>query len=317
MNNRIFSFDNIITEYKSDEINSLTSNNLIELKEQILSTIKNRKQLKTVINNIESELFDNNKKIKRRLLFPFGKRLFKTKIEFLNEQIKKYELDLVEKKEELEKLIVELHSPSSENIQSCFKKLEDCFRLLSQSDFIWDITTSQMIDRVKTRSYAANAINRKRVNIFFSKVDMIKTEEGAFHFQNANGGDIYIYSTLLIIVSSDNEFALLDYKDVQLEYVNSQFVEEEKFPSDSKQIGTTWAKVNKDGSRDRRFSNNYQIPIALYGQLHWRSSKGFNEVYQFSNSDLADKFQKAFMEYKYCYKPTYKFFKPSTFPEDP
>ncbi|MBI3125174.1 MAG: hypothetical protein HYZ10_12295 [Ignavibacteriales bacterium] len=304
MNNRIFSFDNLITEFKSEEINSLTSNNLSELKEQILSTIKNRKQLKSVINNIETELFDNRRKLKRRLLFPFGKKLFKTKIEFLNEQIKKYELDLAEKKEELKNSIIEIHSPSSENIQSSFKTLVNCFRALSQSEFIWDITTSQLIDRVKARSYASNSIDRKRVNIFFSKVDMIKIEEDALHFQNANGGDIYIYPTLIIIVNSNKEFALLDYKDVQLEYRNSQFVEEEKFPSDSKQIGTTWAKVNKDGSRDRRFSNNYQIPIALYGQLSWRSSKGFNEVYQFSNSDEAEKFQKAFLEYKYCYKPT-------------
>ena len=304
MNNRIFSFDNLITEFKSEGINSLTSNNLSELKEQILSTIKNRKQLKSVINNIETELFDNRKKLKRRLLFPFGKKLFKTKIEFLNEQIKKYELDLAEKKEELKNSIIEIHSPSSENIQSSFKTLVNCFRALSQSEFIWDITTSQLIDRVKTRSYASNSIDRKRVNIFFSKVDMIKIEEDALHFQNANGGDIYIYPTLIIIVDSNKEFALLDYKDVQLEYRNSQFVEEEKFPSDSKQIGTTWAKVNKDGSRDRRFSNNYQIPIAVYGQLRWRSSKGFNEVYQFSNSDEAEKFQKAFLEYKYCYKPT-------------
>ena len=154
------------------------------------------------------------------------------------------------------------------------------------------------------RSFASNAINRKRVNIFLSNVDMIKTEGEAFHFQNANGGDIYIYPTLLIIVNSNKEFALLDYKDIQLDYNHTQFIEEEKFPSDSKQIGTTWVKVNKDGSRDKRFSNNYQIPIALYGQLHWRSSKGFNEVYQFSNSDSTEKFQKAFMEYKHCYKPT-------------
>lgn len=304
MNNRIFSFDSFITEYKSDEINSLTSNNLDELKEQILSTIKNRKQLKIIINNLETELFDSNKKLKRRLFFPFGKKLFKTKIEFLNEQIKKFEIELVGKKEELKNSIVDLHSPNSVNIQSCFKKLVDCFRLLCQSEFIWDITTSQLIDRVKTRSYASNAVNRKRVNIFFSKVDMIKTEEEAFHFQNANGGDIYIYPTLLIIVSSNKEFALIDYKDVQLEYNDSQFVEEEKFPSDSKQIGTTWAKVNKDGSQDRRFSNNYQIPIAQYGQLHWRSLKGFNEVYQFSNSDAAEKFHKEFIEYKNCYRPT-------------
>ena len=304
MNDQIFSFDGFLTEYKSEEINLLTSQNLIELKEQILDAIKSRRLLKTKINNIESELFNCNKKLKLRLFFPFGSKLFRKKINYLTVQINKFEMELSEKKEELKNSIIELTPPSSENIMSCFKKIEDCFIILSKSEFIWDITTSQLIDRVKTRSAASNLINRKRVNIFFSKVDLIKSEQDAFHFQNANGGDIYIYPSMLIIVDSNHEFALLDYNDIDLEFKITQFVEEEQFPSDTKKVGSTWAKVNKDGTRDRRFSNNYQIPIALYGQLHWKNSNGFNEVYQFSNLESTQEFQKAFLEYKYCYKPT-------------
>jgi hypothetical protein len=304
MDNKIFSFDNLLTEYKSEEINSLTSDNLIELKEEILEVIKNRKQIKRDINNLETELFDCNKKIKRRLLFPFGKRVFRTKIVFLQDQINRHEPELKKKKEELKNLFLEIQPPLSANIQSCFKTLEDCFRSLTQTVSIWDITTSQIVDRVKTRSFASNAVKRKRINIFFSKVDLIKSDKDAFHFQNANGGDIYIYPTLIIIVSHNREFALIDYKDIMMEYSEFQFVEEEQFPTDAKQIGTTWAKVNKDGSRDRRFTNNYQIPIALYCQLYWKSSKGFNEVYQFSNTEATKKFHKAFLEYKYCLKPT-------------
>jgi hypothetical protein len=222
----------------------------------------------------------------------------------LNSQIKKYEEVIAEKKKELNNSFISLKHQSNDNILSKYKILEKCFHSLSHSEFIWDITTSQLIDRVKMRSFASNMINRKRVNIFLSEVDLIKNEEEAFHFQNANGGDIYIYPTLLIIVDPNKNFALLDYQDVDVEYKESHFVEEEKFPSDATQIGTTWAKVNKDGTRDKRFSNNYQIPIALYGQLHWKSVNGFNEVYQFSNSKAAREFQEAFIQYKYCYKPT-------------
>lgn len=302
--NKTFSFDNLLTEYKSGDISSLTSESLNNLKEQIIDTIKNRNVLKSSIHSLEKELLRDNRSLKWRILFPFGKKIFKEKITFLQEQIMKNENEISDKKKELSNAFVSTQIPKNENIISTFLSLKEIFNTLSQSEFVWDITTSQFIDRVKMRSAASNAVNRKRVNIFFSSVDLIKSDEEAFHFQNANGGDIYIYPSMIIVVSSNKEFALIDYRDINLNYRESHFVEEEKFPKDSKQVGTTWVKVNKDGSRDRRFSNNYQIPIALYGLLHWESKKGFNEVYQFSNSTSAQQFYHAFIEYKNCIKPT-------------
>jgi hypothetical protein len=301
---KTFTFDNLITEYKSNEINSLTSDSLVNLKEQIIETIKNRNILKSSIHVLEKELLKDNRSLRWRILFPFGKKIFNEKITFLQEQIKKKESEISDKKKELNNAFISTEIPNNENIISKFISLKEAFNKLSQSEFVWDITTSQFIDRVKMRSAASNAIDRRRVNIFFSSVDLIKSDEEAFHFQNANGGDIYIYPSMIIIVSPNREFALLDYRDVTIDYRESHFVEEEKLPEDSQQVGTTWAKVNKDGSRDRRFSNNYQIPIALYGQLHWENKKGFNEVYQFSNSMSTQYFYKAFIDYKNCIKPT-------------
>ena len=48
-------------------------------------------------------------------------------------------------------------------------------------------------------------------------------------------------------------------------------------------IGKTWAKANKDGSRDRRFADNYEIPIAQYGAIALKSGSGLWEEFQFSN----------------------------------
>ncbi|MGD8306873.1 MAG: hypothetical protein PVF17_09480 [Ignavibacteria bacterium] len=297
-------FENLITEYKSSEINSLTSDSLNNLKEQIIETIKTRNVLKSFLHSLEKELLKDNKRLKWRMFFPFGKKIFNKQIAYLKEQIETNENKISDKKKELSNVFISTAIPNNENIISKFITLKEMFNKLSLSEFVWDITTSQFIDRVKLRSAASNAINRRRVNILFSSVDIIKSDEEAFHFQNANGGDIYIYPSMIIIVSPDKEFALLDYRDISLNYSESHFVEEENFPTDSQQVGTTWAKVNKDGSKDRRFSNNYQIPIALYGQLHWESQKGFNEVYQFSNSISAEQFYSAFMEYKRCIMPT-------------
>jgi hypothetical protein len=300
---KIFSFDNFVTEYKSKEINSLTSDCFIELKERIIETINNRKSIKSDLLFHESELRSNNRKLKWRILFPFGKKLFKEKISFLEGLIRKNGKEINEKKDTLDSCIISIKMPQNKNITSSFFSLKNNFNSLSNCEYIWDITTSKFIDRVKMRTSASNIITRKKVNIFFSSVDLIRSDEDALHFQNANGGDIYFYPSMIIVIISNKGFALLDYKDITLNYVESRFVEEERLPSDTKQIGTTWAKVNKDGSRDRRFNNNYQIPIVLYGQLHWESKKGFNEVYQFSNPTITQQFYKSFVDYKNCIKP--------------
>jgi hypothetical protein len=56
--------------------------------------------------------------------------------------------------------------------------------------------------------------------------------------------------------------------------------------------------VNKNGTPDKRFKNNYQIPVVEYGRLNFSSAKGINEEYQISNFEFAKEFAHAFHEYK-------------------
>lgn len=55
---------------------------------------------------------------------------------------------------------------------------------------------------------------------------------------------------------------------------------------------------NKDGSRDKRYTDNYQIPVVQYGELHLSSKSGLNEVYMLSNPEPAFNFKIMFDEYK-------------------
>lgn len=50
---------------------------------------------------------------------------------------------------------------------------------------------------------------------------------------------------------------MIDVHDVKSNAALVKFQEEQGVPQDSKVIGQTWAKANKDGSRDKRFANNY------------------------------------------------------------
>lgn len=66
---------------------------------------------------------------------------------------------------------------------------------------------------------------------------------------------------------------------------STRFVESEAIPNDAQQVDRTWKFVNKKGGPDRRFNNNQELPVMLYGVLHLRSASGLNELFQTSRCD--------------------------------
>lgn len=82
-----------------------------------------------------------------------------------------------------------------------------------------------------------------------------------------------------------------------LDYNPVSFIEE-AVPTDAELIGHTWKKANKDGSPDRRFVDNYQIPILKYGDIRLTSPSGLNEAYMISNEQLANRFAEAFVNFQ-------------------
>ena len=58
-------------------------------------------------------------------------------------------------------------------------------------------------------------------------------------------------------------------------------------PTDAQCVGTTWQYANKSGGPDRRFKNNRQLPIMLYGRLTLTTPQGLLMVWDFSRPDVA------------------------------
>jgi hypothetical protein len=81
----------------------------------------------------------------------------------------------------------------------------------------------------------------------------------------------------VILCLSRGQYGAVSYSDFQVEHGTTTFIEnEERVPSDSTVVATTWRFVNKNGGPDRRFNNNVQIPIAQYGVLVFTSPMGLN-----------------------------------------
>jgi hypothetical protein len=286
--------ENVAVEIRSFQPELITSDGLFGLKESILKA-----------QEIKNELLEESKKAnsKKNLslflaiithLFIFG--VF---IKWFRENYKTSKADAEYAEQAYKNFKLDVDFNMDQSILNDYIVLKNSFEKVTSSQKIWDITSAQAVDRVKTRSSAGTSITRIPVIFSMGSLEYINTKYEAFKFQNANGGDLYIYPGFIVMPSEHNtDFAIIDFRDVKLDHHGQRFVETDPVPNDAKIIDYTWQYVNKNGMPDKRYSYNPQIPIALYYEIELKSQKGLFESYHFSNADIAESFCVAFDKYK-------------------
>ncbi|MFQ3576150.1 MAG: DUF4236 domain-containing protein [Cytophagales bacterium] len=282
---------------KSEQAESTTTEGLQELKKTLLDCYQERIDLKKEIVKVKGKLifYTILLMMSYLLIFGFFVKWFKEN----RSQTKEYLADL---KNQLENCYVNIDMQLDPKIEERFSQLLEDYKQVISSEKIWDITSSISIDQKSTRSAASASVTRKQVKFGFRNIDIVKSEYNALHFENANGGDLYIYPAFIAIVDSKKKFGLVDIRELNFDFHGQRFLEEEKVPKDSQVVGQTWAKVNKNGTPDKRFKDNYQIPICLYGEFSLTSKTGLNEAYSISSYEKAEKFARSMEEFKMTIK---------------
>ncbi len=167
-----------------------------------------------------------------------------------------------------------------------FNALLDSFRQLIQGG-IWQ-TQAQGTTHDWKRNAGANVLTKRKA-IFpqFGRPKFIRASITfpVFKLQNE---EVYFTPDSVLIVAVDG-VAILRYSDLFCELSTTRFIESEGLPNDALVLGQTWAYVNKQGGPDRRFNNNRQMPICLYGELTLKSSGGLNQLIQISNPNSASR----------------------------
>jgi hypothetical protein len=86
----------------------------------------------------------------------------------------------------------------------------------------------------------------------------------------------------------------VSYKSIKVDFASSRFFEEEEVPADAEVVDRTWRFTREDGSPDRRYAPNPQIPVILYGVLRITGPSGLDVRLQVSNRVAAERFARAF-----------------------
>ncbi len=280
-------------EYIMSESGSRVSRSSECMSHALLESLRRRHELQNQFDECTQEIraFKIKLIIFRLLIFGFF-------LPILSEELQSKRGHLQELNEEIEGCFTRLGIKMDLDLRDKYNELNQQFRRLMTCSKIWDITETVEVDRKATRSAANNSINRVDVNLELTNLPILLTEYEAMHFQNVNGGQLYLYPPFMIIIGSDNRFGLIDIRDLRFELSTQRFIEEDAIPADAERIDYTWAKVNRDGSRDKRFKNNYQIPILKYGKLTISSRSGLLEVYSFSSYHKLKEFHQSLAEFQ-------------------
>ena len=164
------------------------------------------------------------------------------------------------------------------------RAMQDCFEQMMRSNMSWRITYQQGIDRVRARSMSKEVWARITTSFRRQADPLVRTSEAPLALDALGGrATAYFYPGFVLVISgAGREFALIDLTELEIRAKCTHFTETEIVPNDSVLHRKVWAKSNKNGSRDRRFANNRELPVMEYGDLSITSPGGLNEHYMVS-----------------------------------
>lgn len=268
---------------------TVTSKNFEELRKQITDIYNQRLALQKRLSSAKTKLFFLS-------AVHFGSYLIIVGFFYKGiAESRKSQQEVVTKLEkQVSETFVNLNFADKSQLEKSWLNCIDAFTELMKSEKIWDLTYAEGVDRARARTVAETATKRTLIPQITREIEFIKSDLQHIYLPNANGADLFFYPTFLLLFKDNQEFGIFDLKEVKATLKLSGYIEEESVPKDTEIIQHTWKKANKDGSGDKRFKGNYQIPIVKYGDMMLESEGGLEESYMFSNFDAFFNFSKVY-----------------------
>jgi len=161
-----------------------------------------------------------------------------------------------------------------------FQKLTEEFDRVRSVNQIWNVDTAEYTADWKRNAGAGRLLSRKTASLTYSAPRVVKTN---LSVPAIIGGrqNVYFFPDVALVVEGSRAGAL-SYDQLEVLWSTTVFIEDGGVPSDAQIVGHTWRFVNKNGGPDRRFSNNRQLPKALYMQMGLSSAEGLRKILHFS-----------------------------------
>lgn len=154
----------------------------------------------------------------------------------------------------------------AELFNTCVK----AFEAAAGCSVVWRVTTQVLSRDTKYTAGAGSTLDRTPTRITFNDPRLASNLPTIWVW--AAGGALCLLPDRMLFFGPAG-VSSLDYASAQATARNVDFRESARVPPDATLVGSTWQYVNKNGSPDRRFANNRQLPILRYSELSFRHPK--------------------------------------------
>lgn len=185
-------------------------------------------------------------------------------------------------------------------IETVYQKLHDAFIKMSSSSRAWHIKAEGAVYDQKRHAGASSILQRHLITLSIKSPPHVETNIPTPCISLGEKA-LYFFPDKVLVFDS-NKVGAVSYSNLQVSVMDAIFIETEKVPNDAQVVDYTWKYVNKQGGPDRRFNDNYEIPIALYEDILFTSDTGLNERIELSRNGFGCDFSDAIRELARSFK---------------
>lgn len=172
-----------------------------------------------------------------------------------------------------------------------FTQLAEAFDVLAACGGKWHIAAGgavQDLTQWKRNAGASHVVKKAATTLVYALPSVVSSNLTPPSVKV--GSQTLYFLPDVVLIEHGKSFGAVGYAGLELHWQDSNFIEDGVVPFDALVIGQTWKHPNKNGGPDRRFRDNYQIPICRYEAFHLRSSSGLNELLEFSKTGVVAPF---------------------------
>ena len=181
-----------------------------------------------------------------------------------------------------------------------WEKFSELFSIIKTSNRLWIIETSQDVWDTKTNAGASRNITRTGLSLKKIKANR-RTGAGLFCntpcFQLKSKECTLLFLPCEVVIKKGMRTVVCSYEDLNIRTGTTIFIETSSVPRDATVLRYTWQYVNKNGTADKRYSNNRQIPECQYGRISLCAGDKINIEIHVSNANITKNIGAAFQYY--------------------
>ncbi len=175
-----------------------------------------------------------------------------------------------------------------------FQEIVNALEGLAENGGIWRVNASGNVKssyQYKVNAGATTIVSRSGAKVSLQPPAILATNIAVPTVTAGSAALLFLPDRLL--VKDAKRFSDVAYTDLEIKADPLRFTESGRVPGDSQQVDTTWQYVNVRGGPDRRFKDNRQYPVMLYGELVLRSTTGLHWELQCSRPESAERLSAA------------------------